>query len=160
MQFHRSLAAIILAWCFPLSATQASDLVPAESVQVALALEAVEIGDAEVFDKPLSRTLNLVIDFASVLHIDGGMITIAIGNSEIINANLADHRTVILTGRASGSTNLIALDESGRVLADVTVRVSARKPGMVTVRRGTEIQGPVTPEAVTPQAVNEDAASR
>lgn len=84
--------------------------------------------------------LSLIVDFASILQIDGEMSAVAVGNPEIADASMADQRTVILTGRVAGVTNLIALNNAGQVLADVTVRVTSQKPGVVTVRRGTQVQ--------------------
>lgn len=86
------------------------------------------------------RMLSLMVDFASILHIDGEMSAIAVGNPEIADASLADQRTVILTGRTAGITNLIALNDAGDVLANVTVRVTSQKPSGVVVRRGTQLQ--------------------
>ncbi|WP_322893429.1 MULTISPECIES: pilus assembly protein N-terminal domain-containing protein [unclassified Yoonia] len=91
-------------------------------------------------ERSSSRVLAVMVDFASVLRIEGSISAIAVGNSDIADASLADPNTLILTGRTVGTTNLIALDESGGVILDVMVRVGAQKPGMVTVRRGTQIQ--------------------
>ena len=116
MQFQRLVAASVLSIFFPVSAALAEgNSIPAHEVR-------------------------LVIDFVGILHIEGGMNTIAVGNSDIATATLADERTVILTGRTPGTTNLIALDDAGRVIADVIVHVSSQKPGMVTVRRGMQMQ--------------------
>ncbi|MBQ2262944.1 MAG: pilus assembly protein N-terminal domain-containing protein [Loktanella sp.] len=84
--------------------------------------------------------LAVMVDFASVLRIEGNISAIAVGNSGIADASLADPNTLILTGRTVGTTNLIALNEEGAVILDVMIRVGAQKPGMVTVRRGTEVQ--------------------
>ena len=138
MQFHGLVTGIILSVFFPVSA------VFAEGNSADLILRQVNSPSAQAavlpIDSASAREVRLVIDFVGILHVEGGMNTIAVGNSDIAIATLADERTVILTGRTPGTTNLIALDDAGRIIADVIVRVSAQKPGMVTVRRGMQMQ--------------------
>lgn len=86
------------------------------------------------------RVLFLVVDFAGILQVEGEMTAIAVGNPKIVDTSMANHRTVILTGLMAGTTNLIALNDAGAVLADVTIHVGSQKPGTVTVRRGTQMQ--------------------
>lgn len=137
MQFQRRLAGIILSSILPASAAFAAGAVAPEPVQVAFSQSEPVPVDVRGHE---NREFPLVVDFAGILHIEGGMSAIAVGNPAIADASLADHRTVILTGRTAGTTNLIALDDGGRILANVMVRVSSQKPGTVTVRRGTQIQ--------------------
>jgi Flp pilus assembly secretin CpaC len=86
------------------------------------------------------KGLRVIVDFAAILYVDGGMTVIAIGNPAIADANLLNERTLLVTGHSAGTTNVIALDDAGRVLADVMVQVSAQKPGTVSVRRGTQVE--------------------
>lgn len=109
----------------------------ADPMQMTLPLDAPEMHDPDAQD---ARVLFLVVDFAGILQIEGGMSAIAVGNPNIVDTNMANHRTVILTGLMAGTTNLIALDDAGTVLADVMVHVGSQKPGTVTVRRGTQLQ--------------------
>ena len=114
----------------------------------------------EIVD-PSVDGLRISVDFAAILHVEGGMSVIAVGNPAIADANLVNHRTVLVTGHMAGTTNVIALDDKGRILADVMVRVSAQKPGMVSVRRGTQVEVhscisglcEVAPSAATPVTV-------
>jgi Flp pilus assembly secretin CpaC len=87
-----------------------------------------------------SSELSLIVDFANILQIEGEMSAIAVGNPEIADASMADQSTVILTGRAVGVTNFIAINDTGEVLVDVMLRVTSQKPGVVTVRRGMQLQ--------------------
>jgi hypothetical protein len=137
MQFHRSLAGAVLFSLFPVSGAFAADPITADVVQIAFAPKKSLTPET---GRPEARVFPLVVDFAGILHIEGGMSAIAVGNLDIADASLANYRTVIVTGRMAGTTNLIALDDAGRVLADIMVRVSSQKPGFVTVRRGTKTQ--------------------
>ena len=94
---------------------------------------AAQVPDAAVTEM---RGLRLVVDFAAILHVEGGMSVVAVGNPAIADASLVNQRTVIVTGHLAGTTNVIALDEAGRVLADVRVHVTssgdATSSGVVT----------------------------
>lgn len=138
MQFHRLFASSILTVAISALAAFADG----NSAGPALWQVDFPTGQATALptDSASAREVRLVIDFVGILHVEGGMNTIAVGNSDIAIATLTDDRTVILTGRTPGTTNLIALDDAGRIIADVIVRVSAQKPGMVTVRRGMQMQ--------------------
>jgi len=133
MLFHRVFAGVLLA-----SLIAVPPVFAADAVQIAFPRNQPQPPD--VGTSPVSRVYFLTVDFAGILRIEGGMNTIAVGNPDIVDAKLANHRVVILTGRMAGTTNLIALDDTGRILADVVVHVSSQKPGMVTVRRGTQMR--------------------
>ena len=98
---------------------------------------AAQVPDAAVTEM---RGLRLVVDFAAILHVEGGMSVVAVGNPAIADASLVNQRTVIVTGHLAGTTNVITLDEAGRVLADVRVHVTSQKLGMVRVQRGTQVE--------------------
>ena len=137
MPFPRSFAGGILVSALFAPPLCAETVIAVSSAQSVLSSNAIS---AQVSaDKALS-TVSLAVDFASVLRIDAAMSAIAVGKSEIVDASLANDQTIILTGRMVGTTNLIALDDSGAVIANVLVHVSAQKPGMVTVRRGVQLQ--------------------
>lgn len=82
----------------------------------------------------------LVIDFAELLRLSEPASTVIIGNAAIAAANLSDDRTLILTGRTAGSTNLIVLDEAGTEIDRFLVKVVAGGPHMVTVHQGLQRQ--------------------
>ena len=88
----------------------------------------------------LPDRVRLTVGFADLLRIEGGVSTIVLGNPDIADASPLDAGTVLLTGRAAGATNMIVLDESGAVLADLMLYVSARQPGTVTVHRALSSQ--------------------
>jgi Flp pilus assembly secretin CpaC len=87
-----------------------------------------------------TETMALVVDFAVVMQIDGDIGSIVLGNAAIADAIVADGTTIVLTGKSAGMTNMIVLDTSNQIVAQMTVRVSGRKPGTVTVRRALEMQ--------------------
>lgn len=87
-----------------------------------------------------SDTVALVVDFAVVMQIDGDIGSIVLGNAAIADAMVADGRMIVVTGNSVGMTNMIVLDPGNQILAQLTLQVSGRKPGTVTVRRALEMQ--------------------
>ncbi len=86
------------------------------------------------------ETVDLVIDFATVLELDEPISTLIIGNPGIANATIEDHQTIVMTGKAAGMTNLIALDEDGEELINALVRVTSNVRRLTTVFYGSKRQ--------------------
>ena len=134
-----------------------------QNAQASPAAQYPEVKDTDI------KGLRVVVDFAAILNVEGGMSVVAVGNPAIANASIVNHRTMIVTGHLSGTTNVIAMDEAGHVLANVRVHVTSQKFGMVRVQRGTQVEvhscinglceiGPDVPvPAAVPQAVAADS---
>jgi Flp pilus assembly secretin CpaC len=88
----------------------------------------------------IGDTVHLVIDFAKIVSLDEPATTIVIGNSGIADAALGDDRTIVLTGKAAGTTNMIILGRRGEEIAHATVRVASDTRHLTTVFRGKERQ--------------------
>jgi Flp pilus assembly secretin CpaC len=87
-----------------------------------------------------SDVVHVTIDFAKILKLDRPAATLVVGNPGIADATVQDEKTVILTGRTAGSTNLIALDEKGAEVANLIVRVSSDIRQLTTVFYGSKRQ--------------------
>ena len=84
-------------------------------------------------------TVNVSVDQAVVMKLPQLVATIVIGNPLIADAALQSGGILIITGKGYGSTNLLALDRSGRVLMDKTVQVlGAAGSDLVVVYKGVE----------------------
>lgn len=81
------------------------------------------------------KALKVVIDRAKVVRIAKAADTIIIGNPSIVDATIQDARTLVLTGRTFGITNLIVLDSDGDVIVDETVVVKGHETNMVRIYR-------------------------
>lgn len=78
------------------------------------------------------------VDRAKVLRLDQPAATVIVGNPSIADALVQDSATLVVTGKSFGATNLLVLDETGKTLAEKTLRVRAADDhGTVTVQRGT-----------------------
>lgn len=68
--------------------------------------------------------VDLTVGHSHVVKPAGEPGTVIVGDDSIANANIASGNTIILTGKAVGSTNLIVLDESGSEILSSTLQVS------------------------------------
>lgn len=94
-------------------------------------------GRAEQLDP---RAVQIKIDRAKVVRIPRPADTVIIGNPGIADAVLQDARTLVLTGRSAGITNLIILDEEGDPIVDETIVVGNSEQSTVRVYSRAERQ--------------------
>ena len=73
---------------------------------------------------------------ARVLRISAPAATVIVGNPAIADVTIQDAKTLVLTGKSYGQTNLIVLDAAGTPLADTLVDVVQMTSGVVTVYQG------------------------
>ena len=84
-------------------------------------------------------TVTVNVDQARVMKLPERVATIVIGNPSIADAALQSGGILVITGKGYGSTNLLALDRSGRVVMDKTVQVlGALGDDLVVVYKGIE----------------------
>lgn len=84
-------------------------------------------------------TVDVNLDQAKVIKLPDRVATIIIGNPLIADAALQGGGILVVTGKGFGSTNLVALDRSGKVLMDKQIQVMG--PGsdnIVVVYKGIE----------------------
>ncbi|MDD9909087.1 MAG: pilus assembly protein N-terminal domain-containing protein [Ahrensia sp.] len=79
--------------------------------------------------------LRVVVDRAKVVRIAKPADTVIIGNPAIVDATVQDARTLVLTGRSFGVTNLIVLDINGDPIVDETVVVTGHETNTVRIYR-------------------------
>lgn len=82
--------------------------------------------------------IRVFMNHARVLKLDRAVAKVIIGNSEVADATVADSKTIVLTGRGFGTTNLVLLDSSGNAILDERVLVSIDEGNTVRVFRQTE----------------------
>lgn len=94
-----------------------------------------------VLSSPGARadSINVNMDEAHVLKLPEHVATIVIGNPLIADASLQNGGMLVITGKSYGTTNLIALDRSGKKLIDKTIQVTGT-PGneLVVVFKGVD----------------------
>jgi Flp pilus assembly secretin CpaC len=79
--------------------------------------------------------LTVPIDQARILRIPRQAGSVIIGNPSIADITIHDARTLVMTGRSYGITNLVVLDTAGEVMLDDSVVVSAAEDHSLRVYR-------------------------
>jgi Flp pilus assembly secretin CpaC len=82
--------------------------------------------------------VDVVVDQAKIVKLPEKVATIIVGNPLIADVTLQPGGTVVVTGKGYGSTNMIAMDRAGGILADRAIQVEGPMDKMVTVYRGLE----------------------
>lgn len=81
--------------------------------------------------------LRVYMNSARILKLDRPVSKVIIGNSDVADATVADARTIVVTGRSYGSTNIVLLDSDGNALLDERIVVSIDESNTVRVFKST-----------------------
>ena len=85
------------------------------------------------------EVVSINVDQAQLLNLPERVATIIIGNPLIADGTVQGGGILVITGKGYGTTNLLALDRSGRVLMSRMVEVrSAGTSEIITVYKGIE----------------------
>jgi Flp pilus assembly secretin CpaC len=80
--------------------------------------------------------LDVAVEHAQVVRLPGEASAVVVGNPSIADALVHDGRTLVVTGRLQGRTNVIALDRVGRIIYSRDIVVSNPVHGQVALFRG------------------------
>lgn len=83
----------------------------------------------------LSNSVLVTVDNAKVFRVSRPAATVIIGNPSIVDATIQDQKTLVLTGRSFGVTNLIILDSDGNAIIDQQVVVRGHETNTVRIYR-------------------------
>ncbi|MBP2236085.1 Flp pilus assembly secretin CpaC [Sinorhizobium kostiense] len=81
--------------------------------------------------------MRVYMDHARVLKLDRPVSKVIIGNADVADATVADARTIVLTGRSFGTTNLVILDQDGNAIVDERILVSIDEGNTLRVYKQT-----------------------
>ncbi|MES2034311.1 MAG: pilus assembly protein N-terminal domain-containing protein [Pseudomonadota bacterium] len=87
-----------------------------------------------------AQSLMVGINQAERIGLPGTARDVVVGNPEIADVAVIDGRTLVVTGKSYGVTNLLVLDGRGRTILDRRVAVSATEDGQVSFYRGAALQ--------------------
>lgn len=85
-----------------------------------------------------SEAISVVLDQAKLVKLPSGADTIVIGNPAIADVTVQKNGVMVITGRAAGRTNFIALDHSGAIISESVLTVTMATEGKLLVQRGLE----------------------
>lgn len=76
------------------------------------------------------------VDHAKVVRLPERTQTVIVGNPIIADVTVQRNGILVVTGKSFGTTNMIALDGAGALLAESMISVQAPQDSVVTVQRG------------------------
>lgn len=82
--------------------------------------------------------MSVPLDEVRVVSFAKPVATLYVGNPVIADVMVIDSRHAFVQGKAFGSTNIVALDASGRPVANQAIVVAGKPGGTVTLQRGRE----------------------
>ncbi len=80
-----------------------------------------------------SAPITVKVNMARILRIGSPAATVVIGNPGVADVTIQDPKTLVLTGKSYGQTNMIVLDAKGNPIADTMVEVVESEANLVTV---------------------------
>lgn len=90
---------------------------------------------------PASKQVDVIIDQTQILNLKYPAGSLIVGNPDVAGVAIHDDRTLLLTGRSFGSTNLIVLDAIGRIIYESQISVGEDTRGnSMTIARGLETE--------------------
>ena len=108
------------------------------AVVLRLLAAAVLMCPAATFAGPSDEPVAVIVDQAKIIRLPEKVATIVVGNPLIADVSLQPGGMVVVTGKGYGSTNMIAMDRAGGILADRSIQVEGPSDKLVTVYRGTQ----------------------
>jgi Flp pilus assembly secretin CpaC len=106
-----------------------------------------------------AERIAVVLDQAKVMSLPQGTRTVVVGNPAIADVTVQKNGIIVITGKTYGTTNLIALDTSGKIMAESALFVEAPTDGLVTVQRGLERESYSCTPRCAPTMVPGDATA-
>lgn len=82
--------------------------------------------------------LRVYMDQARILKLDRDVSKVIVGNADVADVTVADARTIVLTGRSYGATNVVLLDAVGNAILDERVLVSVDEANTVRIYKQTD----------------------
>lgn len=86
------------------------------------------------------QAIQLKTDQAHILRLDRPVKSVIIGNDAVADAVMQDPKTIVLTGRNNGVTNLVVMDKDGATLLDEKIMVGQNDLATTRVFRRTDMQ--------------------
>jgi hypothetical protein len=102
--------------------------------------------------------VTVLVDNAKLIRLPEKTQTVVVGNPFIAEVTPQKNGVLILTGKSFGSTNLIALDSAGGLVAETMIRVEASREATITVQRGMDRESLSCTPNCQPSAQLGDAA--
>jgi Flp pilus assembly secretin CpaC len=84
------------------------------------------------------NVIRVFMDHARILKLDRTVSKVIIGNAGVADVTVSDPRTIVLTGKSYGTTNLVILDQDGEAIVDERILVSVDEANTLRVFKRTD----------------------
>ena len=84
-----------------------------------------------------AQSVNVPLDHVVRVNVPGYATSVVVGNPSVADVTVIDSRTLFITGRGYGATNIIALDRSGQTLFSGDVVVTSHAADVSVYRSST-----------------------
>ncbi len=85
------------------------------------------------------EAIQLQTDQAHILRLDKPVKSVILGNEDIADAVMQDAKTIVLTGRSNGVTNLVVMDQDGNTMLDEQIMVGQNEVATTRIFRGADV---------------------
>jgi len=85
------------------------------------------------------KAIQIQTDQAHILRLDKPVKSVIIGNDAIADAVVQDAKTIVLTGRSNGVTNLVVMDQNGDTILDEKIMVGQNDLATTRIFRGADV---------------------
>ena len=102
------------------------------------------------------QAIQIQTDQAHILRLDKPAKSVIIGNDKIVDAVMQDGKTIVLTGRSNGVTNLVVIAQDGATLLDEKVMVGQNDLATTRIFRGEKVFVLSCTPICEPKVVNPD----
>jgi Flp pilus assembly secretin CpaC len=106
--------------------------------RAAIATAALGLACLATLPARASDVISLMLDNATIIKVPEKTATLVVGNPMIADVAMQKNGIMVLTGKAYGETNLLALDEGGALVSETRLRVQRAQRNTVVVVRGIE----------------------
>lgn len=114
-----------------------SSLATSQAATLTLTIAGLLALSAPAGARAAEEMMRVYMDHARVLKLDRPVSKVIIGNSDVADATVADAKTIVLTGRNFGTTNLVILDQDGNAIVDERILVSIDEGNTLRVYKQT-----------------------
>jgi len=91
---------------------------------------------AAAFPAAAAETLSVRMNQSAPVRLSAPARDVVIGNPEIADVNVLDGRNLVVLGKSYGVTNLLVMDQAGRMILNRQIVVSGPEPGISFYRGG------------------------
>jgi len=86
------------------------------------------------------QTIQVEMNQAKIIKLSRAADTVVVGNPQIADASVQDAKTIVITGKGFGRTNLVVMGEDGTPIVDQQISVSRDSASTIRIYRRAAIQ--------------------